>query len=248
MNVAEFLNKTDSIINEINSCKKNTVLYGTRMDDSFKKYILFFLNIIKLTNGVFGHTIVPNKSVYNRVMKFFSVAYSTTTSYENYSSYEYGYIRESNSRFHSIDEIDTQIYNNLTLLSNGSYLYSIKSTDNTFDHARFIGNHIVNYRNGEGRYEIFLACSGTYVEFRIPYGLYANLLRNTEDMDEQKIQQYKMKINKTGIKCVKGNIYSASEIISSSLLSYFNNRSSSEQLIDNFKKIINIPVSFKEGE
>lgn len=248
MNVAEFLIKTDSIINEINSCKKNTVLYGTRMDNNFKKYILFFLNIIKLTNGVFGHTIVPNKSVYDRVMKFFSVAYNTTTSYENHSSYEYGYLRESESRFHSIDEIDTQIYNNLTLLSNGSYLYSIKSTDNIFEHARFIGNHIMNYRNGKDRYEIFLACSGTYVAFHIPYSLYANLLRNTDDMDEQKLQQYKMKINKTGIRCVQGNIHSASEIISSSLLSYFSNLSSSEQFIDNFKKIINMPVSFKEGE
>lgn len=245
MNVAELLNKTDLLINEINSCKNNSILYGIRMDENFKKYSLFFLKTIKSTNGIFGHSIVPNLSICNRIIRLVSNFYNMNIKYETITSYERNF---ELYRFNNIDDIDISMYNNLKLFNNSNIFYRIESSDNLFRDVLFLKTHIFNYSNHTSRYEIFLICSGNYTQFKLNYRLYMELLRQKSNQDLVNIKN-NINANQIDIKLFNRNNvdeFMMKHTISAMIRNYFQNHYSSK-LLNNFYKLIDVPMLFKEG-
>lgn len=180
MNVAELLSNFQQLLNDIENCKTNKVMYGVRMDENFKKYIKHFIKVVLFTNGNYGHIIVDKRNIYLRMYNFIENYFKDSQiqiSNHNNSVYTWNEAH----KYQNIENINFEDYliSNQWTFTDGYQVVNFQfSKNNQFNKIRITCIRIKNRWENTYRYEVVISFIGNVRILSIPYSTYRSINNN----------------------------------------------------------------------
>lgn len=180
MNVAELLSNFQQLLNDIENCKTNKVMYGVRMDENFKKYIKHFIKVVLFTNGNYGHIIVDKRNIYLRIYNFIE-NYFKDSQIQISNYYDTIYTWNEEHKYQNIENINFEDYlisNKWAFMDNCKAVNFQFSKNNQFNKIHIACIRIKNRWLDAYRYEVVISFIGNVHMLSIPYSIYRSINNN----------------------------------------------------------------------